>query len=60
MIRGAHEWNGIFLSLQGRFDQSVPELRTAVELDPLNADYLVTLGSILMAAGRPVEAESSV
>src|SRR5258707_5872070 len=54
----AHEWNGVFLSLQGRFDQSVPELRTAVELDPLNADYLVTLGSILMAAGRPGEAEA--
>ena len=53
----AHEWNGIFLSLQGRYDQSIEELRTATELDPLNAEYLVTLGSILMAAHRPVEAE---
>ncbi len=56
----AHEWNGIFLSLQGRLEQSVQELRTAVELDPLNAEYLVTLGSILMAAGRPVEAEAQL
>jgi TolB-like protein/DNA-binding winged helix-turn-helix (wHTH) protein/Tfp pilus assembly protein PilF len=56
----AHEWNGIFLSLQGRLDQSIQELRTAVELDPLNAEYLVTLGSILMAAGRPVEAEAQL
>jgi TolB-like protein/Tfp pilus assembly protein PilF len=56
----AHEWNGIFLSLQGRVDQSIQELRTAVELDPLNAEYLVTLGSILMTAGRPVEAEAQL
>ncbi len=56
----AHEWNGIFLSLQGRRDQSIQELRTAVELDPLNSEYLVTLGSILMAAGRPVEAEAQL
>ena len=56
----AHEWNGIFLSLQGRRDQSIQELRTAVELDPLNSEYLVTLGSILMAAERPVEAEAQL
>jgi TolB-like protein/DNA-binding winged helix-turn-helix (wHTH) protein/Tfp pilus assembly protein PilF len=56
----AHEWNGIFLSLQGRFDQSIKELRTAVELDPLNAEYLVTLGEVLTAAGRPVEAETQL
>src|SRR5258708_22758881 len=56
----AHEWNGIFLSVQGRPDQSIHELRTAVELDPLNSEYLVTLGSILMAAGRPVEAEAQL
>ncbi|HXJ15314.1 MAG TPA: winged helix-turn-helix domain-containing protein [Candidatus Limnocylindrales bacterium] len=56
----AHEWNGLFLSLQDRRDQSIEELRTAVELDPLNAEYLVTLGSILMGAGRPVEAETQL
>ncbi|HWY08322.1 MAG TPA: winged helix-turn-helix domain-containing protein [Candidatus Acidoferrales bacterium] len=56
----AHEWNGIFLALQGRLDQSIVELRTAVELDPLNAEYLVTLGDILMEAGRPVEAETQL
>jgi len=56
----AHEWNGIFLSLQGRLDQSIQELRTAVELDPLNAEYLMTLGNILMAAGRPMEAETQL
>jgi TolB-like protein/DNA-binding winged helix-turn-helix (wHTH) protein len=56
----AHEWNGIFLSLQGRVDQSMPELRTAVELDPLNAEYLTTLGHALMAAGRPVEAKTAL
>src|SRR5258708_32079277 len=56
----AHEWNGIFLSFQGRRDQSIQELRTAVELDPLNAEYLVTLGSILTGAGRPVEPETQL
>jgi TolB-like protein/DNA-binding winged helix-turn-helix (wHTH) protein/Tfp pilus assembly protein PilF len=56
----AHEWNGIFLSLQGRLDQSIQELRTAVELDPLNAENLLTLGSVLMTAGRPVEAEAQL
>jgi TolB-like protein/DNA-binding winged helix-turn-helix (wHTH) protein/tetratricopeptide (TPR) repeat protein len=56
----AHEWNGIFLSLQGRSDQSIQELRTAAELDPLNAEYLTTLGEILMAAERPVEAEAQL
>ncbi|HUI51444.1 MAG TPA: winged helix-turn-helix domain-containing protein, partial [Terriglobales bacterium] len=50
----AHEWNGIFLALQGKFDPSLDELRTAVDLDPLNAEYLVTLGSVLQQAGRPV------
>jgi len=53
----AHEWNGIFLSTQSRFDQSIEELHTAVELDPLNAEYLVALGNVLLEAGRPVEAE---
>jgi TolB-like protein/DNA-binding winged helix-turn-helix (wHTH) protein/Flp pilus assembly protein TadD len=56
----AHEWNGIFLSLQGRSEQSIQELRTAAELDPLNAEYLTTLGNILMAAERPVEAETQL
>ncbi len=56
----AHEWNGIFLATQGRFDQSINELRTAVELDPLNAEYLVTLGNVLTEAGRPVEAEAQL
>jgi len=53
----AHEWNGIFLATQAKFDQSINELRTAAELDPLNAEYLVTLGVVLQEAGRPVEAE---
>jgi TolB-like protein/DNA-binding winged helix-turn-helix (wHTH) protein/cytochrome c-type biogenesis protein CcmH/NrfG len=53
----AHEWNGVFLATQGRFDQSIEELHTAVELDPLNAEYLLTLGNVLLDAGRPVEAE---
>ena len=56
----AHEWNGIFLSVQGRPDQSIQELRTAVELDPLNAEYLATLGNILMVTGRPVEAKTAL
>jgi TolB-like protein/DNA-binding winged helix-turn-helix (wHTH) protein/Tfp pilus assembly protein PilF len=53
----AHEWNGIFLATQGKLDQALTELHTAVDLDPLNAEYLVTLGNALLEAGRPVEAE---
>jgi TolB-like protein len=56
----AHEWNGNFLSLQGKIDQSIEELRTAVELDPLNAEYLMALGGVLTMAGRPVEAETQL
>jgi TolB-like protein/DNA-binding winged helix-turn-helix (wHTH) protein len=56
----AHEWNGIFLATQGRFEQSINELHIAVELDPLNAEYLVTLGDVLMGTGRPVEAEAQL
>jgi TolB-like protein/DNA-binding winged helix-turn-helix (wHTH) protein/cytochrome c-type biogenesis protein CcmH/NrfG len=54
----AHEWNGIFLALQGKSDQGTNELRTAVDLDPLNAEYMTTLGSVLQEAGRTVEAET--
>lgn len=56
----AHEWNGIFLELQGRLEQAVEELRTAAELDPLNAEYLKTLGTALMLEGRPLEAEAQL
>jgi len=56
----AHEWNGIFLLIQGRFEPAVEELRTAAELDPLNAEYLMKLGSALMEARRPVEAENQL
>jgi len=56
----AHKWNGTFLEIQGRFDQAVNELRTAAELDPLNAEYLVALGNALVYAGRPVEAEAQL
>jgi len=53
----AHEWRGIFLAVQGKWDQSLNELHTAVDLDPLNAEYVVTLADVLQQAGRPVEAE---
>jgi TolB-like protein/DNA-binding winged helix-turn-helix (wHTH) protein/cytochrome c-type biogenesis protein CcmH/NrfG len=56
----AHEWNGLFLEFQGRFDQGAEEMRTASELDPLNAEYLKSLGLVLMLAGRPVEAEAQL
>jgi TolB-like protein/DNA-binding winged helix-turn-helix (wHTH) protein/Tfp pilus assembly protein PilF len=56
----AHEWNGIFLATQSKFDQALAELHTAVGLDPLNAEYLVTLGNALQDAGRPVEAEKQL
>jgi TolB-like protein/DNA-binding winged helix-turn-helix (wHTH) protein/Tfp pilus assembly protein PilF len=56
----AHEWNGIFLSVQNKQQAAVEEMRRAVELDPLNADRKVFLGQILAHAGQREEAEQQL
>jgi TolB-like protein/DNA-binding winged helix-turn-helix (wHTH) protein/Flp pilus assembly protein TadD len=56
----AHEWNGVFLSIQGKHEAAIEEMRRAVELDPLNADRKVFLGKILQLAGQREEAEEEM
>jgi TolB-like protein/DNA-binding winged helix-turn-helix (wHTH) protein/cytochrome c-type biogenesis protein CcmH/NrfG len=56
----AHEWNGIFLSLQNKIEPAVEEMQRAVELDPLNADRKIFLGEILFQAGHREQSEEQL
>jgi TolB-like protein/DNA-binding winged helix-turn-helix (wHTH) protein/Tfp pilus assembly protein PilF len=53
----AHEWNGTFLSIQGKFAQGISEMSRAVELDPVNADRITFLAELYECAGKHEEAE---
>jgi TolB-like protein/DNA-binding winged helix-turn-helix (wHTH) protein/Tfp pilus assembly protein PilF len=53
----AHEWNGTFLAIQGKYAQGINEMSRAVELDPVNADRITFLAELLECAGRREEAE---
>lgn len=55
-----HEWNSIFLDVQGKQEEALTEMSRAVELDPLNAERLTTFGYLLLAAGRYQEAETNL
>ncbi len=52
----AHQWYGEFLGDLRRFDQSIAELRTARDLDPLSAIAGSDLATGYMHAGRDPEA----
>jgi TolB-like protein/DNA-binding winged helix-turn-helix (wHTH) protein/cytochrome c-type biogenesis protein CcmH/NrfG len=56
----AHEWNGVFMSVQGKNESAIEEMGRAVELDPLNADRKIFLAHILQKAGRNAEAEEQL
>jgi len=53
----AHEWNGTFLAIQGKYAQGINEMSRSVELDPVNADRITFLAQLLECAGRREEAE---
>lgn len=53
----AHEWNGIFLGVQGKTDPALQEMLRAVELDPLNADRKIFLAQLYQNADRSADAE---
>jgi TolB-like protein/DNA-binding winged helix-turn-helix (wHTH) protein/Tfp pilus assembly protein PilF len=53
----AHEWNGTFLAIQGKYALGINEMTRAVELDPVNADRITFLAELLECAGRHEEAE---
>jgi TolB-like protein/DNA-binding winged helix-turn-helix (wHTH) protein/Flp pilus assembly protein TadD len=55
-----HEWNSIFLGIQGKSQEALAEMSRAVELDPLNAERLATFGNLLFMAGRYKEAEANL
>jgi adenylate cyclase len=52
----AHEWYGLFLSLMGRFDEALVEMRRAQELDPLSPSVGTGIGRILHFSGKFDEA----
>ena len=56
----AHEWNGIFLSVQGEAEPALQEMLRAVELDPLNADRKIFLADLYRNTGRRAEAEQQL
>jgi len=56
----AHEWNGIFLSIQGQAEPALQEMLRAVELDPLNADRKIFLADLYRNTGRRAEAEQQL
>ena len=56
----AHEWNGIFLSVQGKAEPALQEMLRAVELDPLNADRKIFLADLYRNTGRRAEAEQQL
>jgi TolB-like protein/DNA-binding winged helix-turn-helix (wHTH) protein/Tfp pilus assembly protein PilF len=48
----AHQWYALHLSVLGRFDEAVAELRKAVSLDPLSLIISADLADVLFAAHR--------
>ena len=56
----AHEWNGIFLSIQGKAEPALEEMLRAVDLDPLNADRKIFLAELYKNTGRWTEAEQQL
>ena len=56
----AHQWYAFALAASRRFDEAVPRIRKAHELDPLSLSIATDVGNILFLAGRYDEAEREV
>jgi adenylate cyclase len=56
----SHQWRGEFLGDMTRFDESIAELRTASELDPLSPMVGADLADGYMHAGRLAEADAEL
>jgi serine/threonine protein kinase/Tfp pilus assembly protein PilF len=52
----AHHWYGVYLSSMGRFDEGLPELKKALELDPLSLIINTGLGRMYCGARKYDEA----
>jgi DNA-binding winged helix-turn-helix (wHTH) protein/TolB-like protein/Flp pilus assembly protein TadD len=53
----AHHWRGTYLAIRGRFDESVAEMKRAIELDPVSANMILDLGQIYYFAHDYQKAE---
>jgi TolB-like protein/Tfp pilus assembly protein PilF len=51
----AHQWYGEFLATRGRLEESVAQIRKALELDPLSIHIRGVFGEYLIHAGREQE-----
>jgi TolB-like protein/DNA-binding winged helix-turn-helix (wHTH) protein len=52
----AHQWYGYYLTIMGRFDKAIAEMKCALELDPLSSNEQHSLAATLYRAGRYDEA----
>jgi TolB-like protein/class 3 adenylate cyclase/Flp pilus assembly protein TadD len=52
----AHEWYALLLSLVGKYDEALNEMRRAYELDPLSPSISTGIGRVLDFSGRHKEA----
>lgn len=55
----AHAGLGALHARQRNYDEALPALRTAVSMDPDNAEALYSLGQVLLRLGRKSEAEAA-
>jgi TolB-like protein/DNA-binding winged helix-turn-helix (wHTH) protein/Tfp pilus assembly protein PilF len=56
----AHHWYGLFLAMQGQFDDALIEMKHAQNLDPLSIIINTNIGWVLYFAGRYDEAVDQI
>jgi len=54
----AHQWYATLLAITGRVDEAKQEMRRALEIDPMSANFLADLGQMYYFAREYDEAES--
>jgi len=54
----AHQWYATLLAITGRVDEAKQEMRRALEIDPMSANFLADLGQMYYFAGEYEEAEA--
>jgi Flp pilus assembly protein TadD len=54
----AHQWNGMRLMMNGKFDEAHASLTRALELDPTSPGINFYYGALLLVSGRTNERTS--
>ena len=54
----AHQWYATLLAITGRLDEGKQEIRRALEIDPMSANFLADLGQMHYLAREYSEAET--